>query len=90
MDELTKIVYNCKKATYLIEKQEIGKISLREKLELKIRLAGCHICRVFQQQSTAINRMIKNMFHEPVAENIKLDDKFKDELQHLIDKQLEK
>ena len=30
------------------------------------------------------------MFHQPVAENIKLDDKFKDELQHLIDKQLEK
>ncbi len=90
MDELTKIAYNCKKATYLMEKQDIGKITLREKLELKIHLAGCQVCRVYQQQSAAINRIIKIMFHEPVAENIKLDDKFKDELQHLIDEQLEK
>jgi hypothetical protein len=90
MDELTKIAYNCKKATYLIEKQRIGEITLREKLELKIHLAGCRVCRIFQQQSTAINRMIKNMFHHSVAGNIKLDDKFKDELQHMIDEQLEK
>ncbi|WPU99946.1 hypothetical protein SNE26_28460 [Mucilaginibacter sp. cycad4] len=90
MDELTKIAYNCKKATYLMEKQDIGKITLREKLELKIHLAGCRVCRVYQQQSTAINRMIKSMFHQPIAENIKLDDEFKNELQHLIDEQLEK
>jgi hypothetical protein len=90
MDELTKIAYNCKKATYLIEKQDIGKITLREKLELKIHLAGCRVCRVFQQQSITINRMIKNMFHQPIAENIKLDDEFKNELQHLIDEQLDK
>lgn len=90
MDELTKIAYNCKKATYLMEKQDIGKITLREKLELKIHLAGCQVCRVYQQQSAAINRIIKNMFHQPNAENIKLDDKFKNELQHLIDEQLQK
>ncbi|WP_114941642.1 hypothetical protein [Mucilaginibacter endophyticus] len=90
MDELTKIAYNCKKATYLIEKQDIGEITLREKLELKIHLAGCRVCRVFQQQSATINRMIRNMLHRPVDENIKLDDKFKNELQHLIDEQLDK
>ncbi|WP_121812648.1 hypothetical protein [Mucilaginibacter kameinonensis] len=90
MDELTKIAYNCKKATYLIEKQDIGEITLREKLELKIHLAGCRVCRVFQQQSAAINRMIRNMLHRPVDENIKLDDKFKNQLQHLIDEQLDK
>ncbi|MDB5147239.1 MAG: hypothetical protein JWQ57_1259 [Mucilaginibacter sp.] len=90
MDELTKIAYNCKKATYLIEKQDIGEITLREKLELKIHLAGCHVCRVFQQQSIAINRMVKNIFHQRDAENIRLDDEFKNELQHLIDEQLDK
>ncbi|MFC0515774.1 hypothetical protein ACFFGT_16250 [Mucilaginibacter angelicae] len=90
MDELTKIAYNCKKATYLIEKQDIGEITLREKLELKIHLAGCKVCRVFQQQSIAINRMVKNIFHHHDAENIKLDDEFKNELQHLIDEQLDK
>ncbi|QEM12535.1 hypothetical protein [Mucilaginibacter rubeus] len=90
MDELTKIAYNCKKATYLIEKQDIGEITLREKLELKIHLAGCRVCRVFQLQSAAINRMIRNMLHRPVDENIKLDDKFKNQLQHLIDEQLDK
>jgi hypothetical protein len=90
MDELTKIAYNCKKATFLIEKQEIGVITLREKLELKIHLAGCKVCRVFQQQSAAINSMVKNLFiHHPPAD-AKLDDEFKNELQHLIEGQLNK
>jgi hypothetical protein len=90
MDELTKIAYNCKKATFLIEKQEIGEITLREKLELKIHLAGCKVCRVFQEQSTAINRMVKDLFHHHDAENIKLDDEFKTGLQHMIEEQLDK
>ena len=38
MDELTKIAYNCKKATYLIEKQDIGEITLREKLGTKVTI----------------------------------------------------
>ena len=87
--ELKKIAYNCKKATFLIEKQQIGKISLREKMELKIHLAGCSICVTFMQQSALINQMAKKLFHSDYTQ-LKLDEGFKEQLQKRINNHLEK
>ncbi len=90
-DEIEKIAYNCKKATFLIEKKQIGTISLREKLELKIHLAGCSVCRIFEQQSIKINEMVKNLFHtNNQQEEIKLDEDFKKAMQERIEKELNK
>lgn len=90
-DEIEKIAYNCKKATFLIEKKQIGTISLREKLELKIHLAGCSVCRIFEQQSIKINEMVKNLFHtNSQQEEIKLDEDFKKAMQERIEKELNK
>ncbi|ETZ19551.1 hypothetical protein [Pedobacter sp. V48] len=85
--ELKKITYNCKKATYLIEKQQIGKITLKEKLELKIHLTGCSICVTFMQQSAVINQMARQLFHQDKTE-LKLDEGFKKDLQQRIDQKL--
>lgn len=90
MDELTKIAYNCRKATLLIEKKQIEGLSLREKLELKIHLAGCSVCRVFERQSIVINRMVRELFHNSKATVIKLDEKYKKQLQERIEKELNK
>lgn len=87
--ELKKIAYNCRKATFLIEKQQIGKITLQEKLELKIHLAGCSICETFMQQSAVINQMAQKLLH-PNQSNIKLEAGFKKELQRRIDDWLKK
>ncbi len=90
-DEIEKIAYNCKKATFMIEKKQIGTISLREKLELKIHLAGCSVCRIFEQQSIKINEMVKNLFHtNNQQEEIKLDEDFKKAMQERIEKELNK
>lgn len=88
MNRLKKIAYNCKKATFLIEKKQIGTITLREKIELKIHLSGCVICRIFQQQSILINQTVKNLFQLPQYKTMKLEDDFKKELQQRIDKEL--
>lgn len=90
MNELKKILYNCRKATYLIEKQQIGRITLREKMELKIHLTGCSICKTFQRQSILINHMVKNLFKTDHQTELKLDDKFKSHLQKRIDEIIEK
>lgn len=87
--ELKKIAYNCKKATFLIEKQQIGRITLREKLELKIHLAGCSICLTFMKQSAMINLMARKMFYSDQHE-LYLDDAFKKQLQKRIEDQLDK
>lgn len=86
--ELKKIAYNCKKATFLIEKQQIGKISVREKMELKIHLTGCSICVTFMQQSSIINQMARKLFNSDHRE-LKLDKGFKEQLQKRINNQLD-
>ena len=87
---MTKIAYNCRKATRLIEKKLIDHLTLREKLELKIHLAGCSVCRVFEQQSSMINKMVCELFHPAKISELKLDDEYKKQLQKRIEEKLNK
>lgn len=87
--KLKKVRYDCRKATFLIEKQQIGSITDKEKLELKIHLAGCSICVTFMKQSAVINQMVKNLFASG-RNKLKLDNEFKRELQKRIEDQLDK
>jgi hypothetical protein len=89
MNELKKIRYNCKEATFLIEKKQVAGLTLREKIKLKIHLYGCSVCRVFQRQSIIINRAVKVLFHSSHS-SAKLDDRFKKDLQERIEEQLGK
>jgi hypothetical protein len=88
VNQIKKIQYNCRKATFLIEKKQLGNITLREKLELKIHLAGCSVCRIFEEQSIAINRMIRELFNAPEQKGISLDEEFKNDLQERIEKEM--
>lgn len=88
--EIKKIAYNCRQATFLIEKKQLSTLTIREKLELKIHLAGCAVCRTFQQQSIVINQMVKDLFHSFQHKEIKLDETFKNEMQERIEEQLNK
>lgn len=87
-DELKRIAYNCSKATFLIEKQQISRITMREKLELNIHLAGCSVCRIYEKQSMAINRMIKNLFQTTQRNELTLDENFKQRLKEQIERKL--
>jgi len=88
MNWLKKIQYNCHKATFLIEKKQHGSITIRERLELKIHLAGCSVCRIFQRQSLAINRMIRNLLRSPDLKEVKMDEPSKRNLQDKIIRKL--
>jgi hypothetical protein len=85
MSYLKRIIYNCKKATLLIEKKELGRISVREYLELRIHLFGCSFCRLYKKQSRAINEMVKELFRRSEEPTIRLDDNFKRELHEKIE-----
>lgn len=58
MNRIQKIRHDCRKATLLIEKEQFGKLGWREKIELRIHLAGCSVCRLFKQQSAVISRLV--------------------------------
>ena len=90
MGPIKKIIYNCKRATFLIEKKLIDRLTLREKLELRIHLYGCSVCRVFDKQSAIINKMVQQLFRSSNNAEVHLDDTFKQELQQRIDVELNK
>jgi hypothetical protein len=90
MNWLRKIQYNCRKATFLIEKRQAGKITLREKIELRIHLAGCSVCRTFELQSVALNGLVKRWLHGEEKSGQHLPDSFKQQLQEKIESELDK
>jgi hypothetical protein len=87
MSKLRKIAYDCRKATLLIEKRQLTKLTLQERAELTIHLTRCSVCRLYQRQSVAINALIKQLF---TATNIQrgLDAGYKDALQERINERL--
>lgn len=85
--DIERIAYNCRQATLLIEKKQSIELTQREKLELKIHLAGCYICRVYEQQSILINSMLTKLLKGNL-QDIKLDSTFKKNLQKRIDDQI--
>ena len=90
MGTLKKIQNNCHKATFLIEKRLIGKITLREQIELKIHLFGCGICRTYQKQTFKISQMVRQLFSDSANSEKQLDDTFKKDMQHRIEDELDK
>jgi len=90
MNELKKIQYNCRKATFLIEKRMIGKITFREAIELRIHLAGCSVCRLFEKQSVLINKMVQQLFAPINTTEVRLDDNYKKELHNRIEEAINK
>jgi hypothetical protein len=89
MSYLKRIIYNCKKATLLIEKKELGRLTVREFVELRIHLFGCSFCRLYKRQSLMINEMVKELFHRSGQTPRRLDDDFKKELQERIENLLD-
>jgi hypothetical protein len=87
MSKLRKIAYDCRKATLLIEKRQLTKLTLQERAELTIHLTRCSVCRLYQRQSVAINALIKQLF---TASNTQrgLDAGYKDALQERINERL--
>jgi len=90
MSNLKKIIYNCKQATFLIEKKSIKKLTFREAMELRIHLFGCSFCRLYKKQSRVINEMVQELFRSSVQSNIRLNEDFKKELHDRIEEELNK
>ncbi|WP_316838694.1 hypothetical protein [Pedobacter gandavensis] len=84
MNTFIKILYNCRKATFLIEKKTLSPLTKQENILLKLHLAGCSICRRFQQQSLLINKMIQHGFQENQKKPLSMNEDFKASLQQKI------
>ncbi len=89
MGPLKKIIYNCEKATFLIEKKLISRITFREEIELRIHFMSCSVCKLYQKQAGKINDMVHQLFKRSETD-AKLDESFKKDLQGRIEEELNK
>ena len=90
MATLKSIIYNCREATFLIEKRQITALTLTEKIKLTIHLAGCKFCRRFRRQSILINKILRYLFNTAPQSANGLDTSFKIQLQKLIEEKIKK
>jgi hypothetical protein len=89
MNKFKKIQYNCHKATFLIEKRSMKKLTLFEQLELRIHLAGCSVCRTYQKQSILIGQMVRQVLHGDTHQ-YRLDEQDKKVMEKRIEDELKK
>lgn len=88
-EEKHKIANNCRKATFLIEKQQFGEITRLEKLELALHLKNCEICTIYMKQSALINEYSKKIFVSGPGD-LKLEDKDKQQIRDALNRKLGK
>jgi hypothetical protein len=89
MNKLKKVQYNCHKATFLIEKRTMKPLSFFEKLELRIHLAGCSVCRTYQKQSAVIGEMVHQILYSN-KDHYHLNEEDKQVMEQRIEEELKK
>lgn len=79
------LMLSCKKATELVEKRLVTKLTSAEKIQLKMHTAVCSQCSTYENQSEIIEKSLAQI-HQPNKEPMKLSSEKKEQ----ILKQLEK
>lgn len=81
MSKLNIIWLSCKQATFLMSKKEEGKISFKERVQLRLHLSICDFCTRFQKQTAFFT---KNAPHTHEHVDAKLSDEKKTEIKELM------
>jgi hypothetical protein len=79
------IMLSCKKATELIEKRLVTKLSHVEKIQLKMHTAVCSQCATYEKQSEIIEKCIAQI-HQPDKEQMKLSSERKEQILKELEK----
>lgn len=89
MEEKANIFeFSCRKATELVEKRSVFRLTLVEKTQLFLHSLVCDGCRQYVKQSRTIDQLLsKNKYPTKVADtNLKLDKEAKGKIISLLDK----
>lgn len=73
------IMLSCKKATELIEKRLVTKLSPVEKIQLSMHTAMCNTCKTYEKQSDIIEKSLEKM-QQKESEPMKLAAEKKEEI----------
>lgn len=65
MKGFPSLFISCKQASQLIQQKELGQLTFYAALKLKIHLAYCSLCRLYEKQSAQINQLLERHFKSP-------------------------
>ena len=84
-----KFFINCDEATTICDKSQYGEASLYDKIRLNIHMIMCKHCRKYTKQNSLMTQLF-GKFATPCDDSEHMPDKDKKELQHQIEKELDK
>ncbi|MCB9188669.1 MAG: hypothetical protein H6599_05235 [Flavobacteriales bacterium] len=67
-----KLEWSCQKATELIDKKLVIKLSFKENLQLKVHKGICDACRTYEKQSRLLQNVLEDHLLKINIENIKI------------------
>ena len=56
---------SCRKATLLIEKQSVARLSLKERVQLRLHKSMCDACTAYEKQSRKIDQLLSSNLNDP-------------------------
>jgi hypothetical protein len=71
---MKQLILSCKKATYFISLKEEGRLSFAKKLQLRLHLTVCSLCRLFAKQTTFFSKNAGRL-HEHIPTQLSTDAK---------------
>ena len=61
---------SCQKTSYILEKEQVSKISLWEKISMKFHLMICSLCRKYKSDSKILGRILKGLHHHETEHHL--------------------
>jgi hypothetical protein len=64
---MNTLMLSCKKASELIDKQSVIKLSIKEKVLLHMHTSMCNGCKAYQKQSKLLDEFLQTHIHRNEA-----------------------
>jgi len=59
-----RLMISCEKATFLMEKKKLIRLSWMERIQLRLHKSMCTACRMYGKQSRVLDHLLKKYFQD--------------------------
>ena len=81
---------SCKKASLLIEKKLLVKLSAKEKIQLTLHKSMCDACTAYEKQSKKMDEILKHHIHDNPNSELVQNDGLKEKISKSLDKNIDR
>jgi hypothetical protein len=80
------LMLSCKKATMLIEKSMLVKLSFKDKVQLTLHKSMCDACTAYEKQSKKMDEILKQHIHDNPNSDAVQNENLKDKIIQSLNK----